>query len=99
MCAGTPRARDQALLIAVDAGRCDLVPSGTPDLRVDGRWTCDQPRVHALVATGLMVRAASGGRGGWAAALLTDIGHAALGPAHSRSRPRRRYMCTLRVAT
>jgi hypothetical protein len=66
--------RDRALLRAVAAGRCDIVPTGIPDLRVDGRWFCDQPRAHALLAAGLMARA----RGAPAAALLTSAGRAAL---------------------
>lgn len=45
--------RDRALLVAVGEGRCDLPPSGVPDLRVDGLWFCDQPRAHALLAAGL----------------------------------------------
>ncbi|GAA0944839.1 hypothetical protein [Pseudonocardia zijingensis] len=66
--------RDRALLRAVAAGRCDIAPAGTPDLRVDGRWFCDQPRAHALIAAGLLARAA----GASARALLTGAGRAAL---------------------
>lgn len=67
-------ARDRAVLVAVDAGRCDLVAPGS-DLRVDGLWFCDQPRAHALVAAGLL--AAGPGRG-TAPARLTSAGRAAL---------------------
>lgn len=70
--------RDRALLIAADQGRCELVPRGVPDLRVDGRWFCDQPRAHALVAAGLLTRAGAGRRGDATAAQLTDAGRAAL---------------------
>jgi hypothetical protein len=66
--------RDRALLRAVAAGRCDITPTGIPDLRVDGRWFCDQPRAHALLAAGLVARA----RGAPATALLTSAGRAAL---------------------
>ena len=66
--------RDRALLRAVAAGRCDITPTGIPDLRVDGRWFCDQPRAHALLAAGLVARAA----GAKATALLTTAGRAAL---------------------
>jgi hypothetical protein len=70
--------RDRALLRAVAAGRCDIAPIGVPDLRVDGRWFCDQPRAHALLAAGLLARAGSGARGAPAAAQLTRAGRAAL---------------------
>lgn len=66
--------RDRALLRAVAAGRCDIAPTGIPNLRVDGRWFCDQPRAHVLLAAGLMTRA----RGAPATALLTSTGRAAL---------------------
>jgi hypothetical protein len=66
--------RDRALLRAVAAGRCDIALTGTPDLRVDGRWFCDQPRAHALLAAGLLARA----DGAPGAALLTSAGRAAL---------------------
>jgi len=70
--------RDRALLSAAAAGRCDLVPSGVPDLRVDGRWFCDQPRAHALVAAGLLAAAAGGSGRDVVPAQLTTAGRAAL---------------------
>ncbi len=70
--------RDRALLIAVGEGRCDLVNSGVPDLRVDGRWFCDQLRAHALVAAGLLARATTGQSRGATPAMLTDAGRTAL---------------------
>lgn len=76
--------RDRALLRAVAAGRCDIVPTGVPDLRVDGRWFCDQPRAHALLAAGLLARATTGDRGTPAAALLTHAGRAALADGNDR---------------
>jgi hypothetical protein len=69
--------RDRALLRAVAAGRCDIAPTGVPDLRVDGRWFCDQPRAHTLLAAGLLTRA---GR----TTLLTAAGRAALDDAYER---------------
>jgi hypothetical protein len=71
--------RDRALLAAVDAGRCDLVRTGVPDVRVDGRWFCDQPRARALIAAGLVVAAAAAPGHRAVPALLTDAGRAALG--------------------
>lgn len=70
--------RDRALLRAVAAGRCDIAPTGIPDLRVDGRWFCDQPRAHALLTAGLLARPGAGARGARSAVLLTRAGHAAL---------------------
>jgi hypothetical protein len=72
--------RDRALLRAVAAGRCDIAPTGFPDLRVDGRWFCDQPRAHVLLAAGLVARAS----GGPATALLTSAGRAALDDEYAR---------------
>lgn len=71
--------RDRALLRAVAAGRCDIAPTGVPNLRVDGRWFCDQPRAHALLAAGLIARALG------APAMLTRAGRAALGDAYERT--------------
>jgi hypothetical protein len=71
--------RDRALLRAVAAGRCDIAPSGIPDLRVDGRWFCDQPRAHALLAAGLLARA------GGTTLLLTPAGRAALDDGYERT--------------
>lgn len=68
--------RDRALLIAAGQGRCDVVSSGVPDLRVDGRWFCDQHRAQVLIAAGLLARAPA--ERGAAPALLTDAGRAAL---------------------
>ncbi len=79
--------RDRALLRAVAAGRCDIVPTGVPDLRVDGRWFCDQPRAHALLAAGLLARATTGDRGAPASALLTRAGRAALADWDDRREP------------
>jgi hypothetical protein len=76
--------RDRALLRAVAAGRCDITPTGIPELRVDGRWFCDQPRAHALVEAGLLARAGSGARGTPATALLTGAGRAALDGGYER---------------
>jgi len=73
--------RDRALLRAVAAGRCDIARTGIPDLRVDGRWFCDQPRAHALLAAGLLTR----GDGAAAAAVLTRAGRAALDGEHRRT--------------
>jgi hypothetical protein len=73
--------RDRALLSAVAMGRCDLVTSGVPDLRVDGRWFCDQPRAHALVAAGLVVRATGARDDPSTPAILSSAGRAALGQA------------------
>ncbi|QYN35990.1 hypothetical protein K1T35_01085 [Pseudonocardia sp. DSM 110487] len=70
--------RDRALLRAVAAGRCDIAPAGIPNLRVDGRWFCDQPRAHALLAAGLLARA--GGT-----TLLTAAGRAALDDAYEHA--------------
>jgi hypothetical protein len=72
--------RDRALLRAVAAGRCDIAPTGIPDLRVDGRWFCDQPRAHVLLAAGLMARPG----GASATALLTGAGRAALDDGYER---------------
>lgn len=70
--------RDRAVLIAAGEGRCELVPSGVPDLRVDGRWFCDQPRAHALVGAGLLARASAERSRVTVPARLTDAGRAAL---------------------
>jgi hypothetical protein len=70
--------RDRALLIAAAEGRCDVVPSGVPDLRVDGRWFCDQPRAHALLGAGLLERATAERSSPTVPARLTDAGRAAL---------------------
>lgn len=70
--------RDRALLAAVAQGRCDLVPTGVPDLRVDGLWFCDQQRAHALVAAGLLARAVPRADRSPVRALLTEAGRAAL---------------------
>jgi hypothetical protein len=72
--------RDRALLRAVAAGRCDIAPTGIPDLRVDGRWFCDQPRAYVLLAAGLLARA----DGAPATALLTSAGRAALDDEYER---------------
>ena len=70
--------RDRALLRAVAAGRCDITATGVPDLRVDGRWFCDQTRAHALIAAGLLVRVDG------TTPLLTPAGRAALGGEYER---------------
>jgi hypothetical protein len=71
--------RDRALLHAVDDGRCDLIITAVvPDLRVDGRWFCDQPRAHALLAAGLVARATTEPGNTPTPALLTATGRAAL---------------------
>jgi hypothetical protein len=75
--------RDRALLRAVAAGRCDIAPGAVPDLRVDGRWFCDQPRAHALLAAGLLARAGTGARGA-PTAVLTRAGRAALHHGYER---------------
>lgn len=72
--------RDRALLRAVAAGRCEIAPTGVPNLRVDGRWFCDQPRAHALLSAGLIARAL-----GPATAILTSAGRAALDDAYERT--------------
>ncbi|GAA5127288.1 hypothetical protein [Pseudonocardia adelaidensis] len=72
--------RDRALLRAVAAGRCDIAPTGVPNLRVDGRWFCDQPRAHALLAAGLVARVH-----GASAATLTRAGRAALEDEYARA--------------
>ncbi len=69
--------RDRALLHAVAAGRCELIITGVPDLRVDGRWYCDQPRAHALLAAGLVARATTDPSNTPTPALLTATGRAA----------------------
>jgi hypothetical protein len=71
--------RDRALLRAVAAGRCDIAPTGVPNLRVDGRWFCDQPRAHTLLAAGLIARALG------ATAMLTRAGRTALDDAYQRT--------------
>jgi hypothetical protein len=68
--------RDHALLRAVAAGRCDLTSPGA-ELRVDGRWFCDQLRVRVLLDAGLLRAAAAPGRGR-AHTTLTGAGRAAL---------------------
>lgn len=71
--------RDHALLHAVEQGRCDVTGTGVPELRVDGRWFCDQPRAHALLAAGLLARAVGGSP--QTRAVLTTTGRAALATA------------------
>lgn len=71
-------ARDRALLRAVEAGRCDLVDGAAPEIRVDGRWYCDQARAHDLVTAGLLTALMTTGRGRGPAA-LTLAGRRALG--------------------
>lgn len=70
--------RDRALLVAAGEGRCEMESSGVPDLRVDGRWFCDQLRAHALVAAGLLASASAVRSCTTARARLTDAGRAAL---------------------
>jgi hypothetical protein len=70
--------RDRALLLAAADGRCDVAAHGVPDLRVDGRWFCDQPRAHALLAAGLLARSGVGPEAPSAPALLTPSGRQAL---------------------
>jgi hypothetical protein len=71
--------RDWALLRAVADGRCDLIITAVvPDLRVDGRWFCDQPRAHALLTAGLVARASTEPGNAPMPALLTATGRAAL---------------------
>ena len=72
--------RDRALLRAVAAGRCDIAPTGIPNLRVDGRWFCDQLRAHVLLAAGLVTRAG----GASVTALITRAGRAALDGEYER---------------
>jgi hypothetical protein len=72
--------RDRALLRAVAAGRCEIAPTGVPNLRVDGRWFCDQPRAHVLLSAGLITRPL-----GAATATLTRAGRAALDDAYQRT--------------
>ena len=76
--------RDRALLRAVAAGRCDIAPAGVPDLRVDGRWFCDQPRAHALLAAGLIASPGACAHGAPTAVLLTRTGRAALDRGYAR---------------
>jgi hypothetical protein len=71
--------RDRALLLAAADGRCDLTAHGVPDLCVDGRWFCDQPGAHALVAGGLLARAITAPDAASTPALLTAAGRLALG--------------------
>lgn len=70
--------RDRALLVAAGQGRCEIVPHGVPDLRVDGRWCCDQSRAHALVGAGLLSRAPAERGRAHVPARLTDAGRAVL---------------------
>jgi hypothetical protein len=70
--------RDRALLIAAAEGRCDVVPSGVPDLRVDGLWFCDQQRAHVLMGAGLLARVPTVRSRTTVSARLTDAGRAAL---------------------
>lgn len=67
--------RDRALLRAVDAGRCDLVGGAAPEIRVDGRWYCDQLRAHDLLVAGFLTAIKATGRG---PAALTTTGRRAL---------------------
>ena len=69
--------RDLALLTAIDAGRCQVVDPTVPDLRVDDRWFCDQPRARVLMAAGLLA-GPTGRSHGVVAARLTKAGRAAL---------------------
>ena len=64
-------ARDRALLRAVASGRCDLVGGVAAEIRVDGRWYCDQARGQALVAAGLLAASGASGRERVAAELTT----------------------------
>ncbi|MHA6781018.1 hypothetical protein ACVGOW_08475 [Pseudonocardia saturnea] len=50
----------------------------THGLRIDGRWFCDQPRAHALVGAGLLVRASAERSRATVPARLTDAGRVAL---------------------
>ena len=68
--------RDLALLTAI-AGRCQVVDPTVPDLRVDGRWFCDQPRARVLMAAGLLA-GPTGRSHGVVPARLTKAGRAAL---------------------
>jgi hypothetical protein len=68
--------RDRALLGAVAAGRCELTSPGA-ELRVDGRWFCDQLRVRTLLDAGLLRPVAAAARGR-APATLTEAGKAGL---------------------
>ena len=70
--------RDRALLLAAADGRCDVAAYGVPDLRVDGRWFCDQSRAHALLAAGLLARSGVGPEAPSAPAPLTSSGRQAL---------------------
>ncbi len=71
--------RDRALLHAIADGRCDLIITAVvPGLRVDGRWFCDQPRAHALLAAGLVARASTEPGNTPTPALLTATGRAEL---------------------
>ena len=69
--------RDLALLTAIDAGRCQVADPTVPDLRVDGRWFCDQPRARVLMAAGLLAGPTGRSRG-VVPARLTKAGRAAL---------------------
>ena len=55
-------ARNRALLRAVATGRCDLVGGVASEIRVDGRWYCDQARAHVLVAAGLLTALRTSGK-------------------------------------
>jgi hypothetical protein len=69
--------RDLALLTAIDAGRCQVVDPTVPDLRVDDRWFCDQPRARVLMAARLLA-GPTGRSHGVVPARLTKAGRAAL---------------------
>jgi hypothetical protein len=72
-------ARDRAPLRAVEAGRCELVGGIAPELRVDGRWYCDQARAHDLVGAGLLAAPRASGRERGPAAHTTAGRHALAG--------------------
>lgn len=70
--------RENALLRAVAAGRCELVCGCEPDLLIDGRWCGDQNAAHNLAAAGLIAPVNPVGPGKRAAAMLTEAGRALL---------------------
>jgi len=71
--------RDRVLLRAVAAGRCDLVSGAAPEMRVDGRWYCDQAQAHDLVMAGLLTALRASGRDRGPAALTAAGRHALTG--------------------